>query len=318
MDAKGKIIGIVLASVGVLATLNLGGCGRGFRAEEDIIAWSDHAREAIESEKIHFEYVGGRLSAMLARMETADPPSEKDVELQRARVKASRARIWGLITRTDDAFREYLERHPDAHAVRDEWGHFLADQWLPERAVAAWQSLIERAPGYATAYNNIGTLYTHMGKDMEAVDLFLKSIDLDPTNPEYYFNLATTYSTHRKEVAAKFDWQLRRVFREVLWNFGKARELDPANVDYARACATAFVLAKYFGAEGVADEAVEAWEHYLSIELTPSQRQFGLNHLAMILIRDKGDKKRARGLLEDSLRIGDNVLARDLLKKCEE
>jgi len=38
----------------------------------------------------------------------------------------------------------------------------------------------------------------------------------------------------------------------------------------------------------------------------------------MILIRDKGDKKRARGLLEDSLRIGDNVLARDLLKKCEE
>jgi len=270
MDAKGKIIGIVLASVGVLATLNLGGCGRGFRAEEDIIAWSDHAREAIESEKIHFGYVGGRLSAMLARMETDDPPSEKDVELQRARVKASRSRVWGLIMRADDAFREYLARHPDAHAVRDEWGHFLADQWLPERAVAAWQSLIERAPGYATAYNNIGTLYTHMGKDMEAVDLFLKSIDLDPTNPEYYFNLATTCSTHRKDVAAKFDWQLRRVFREVLWNFGKARELDPANVDYARACATAFVLARYFGVEDVADEAVEAWEHYLSIELTPS------------------------------------------------
>jgi len=298
--------------------LGSSGCAQTeLQSAEELLAWEMKVRAEIEAERERFDQLRGEYAELLARQEGPQPLTQEAVDRALAAAKASRERVFTLLKEADTAFRTYLKKHPDDHLVRDRWGHFLADHSLNYEAAEVWEELIRRAPDYATAPNNLGTLYTHMGRDMEAIDLFLKSIALNPNEPEFYFNLGTVYATHRKDVAAKFGWDLPRVFREMLRAFGKARELAPDNVEYAREYASSFIMAKYFGVSDTADEAIAAWEHYLKLNLTPDQRAFGLNRLAFIYLREKGDKKRAAELLRESIRVSPVPLAEDMLRECE-
>ena len=307
------------SGVAVALALFLVGCVQSREARiEKMLVWEDGSRQGIDAERERFDNLRRQYAEVMGKRESDKPPTQEELDRALAAGKAAQEQYFKRLKAVDDGFRAHLAKHPDDHEVRDRWGHFLADYALNYEAAEVWEELIRRAPNYGTAPNNLGTLYTHMGRDMEAVDLFRKSIELDPNNPEFYFNLAVTYATHRNDVAKKFGMDLPRVFREMLQAFGKARELAPDNVEYAREYASSFIMAKYFNLTNTADEAIAAWDHYLKLNLTPMERAFGLNMMANVYFREKGDKKHCAELLRESLKLEHTPLAEDLLKKCEE
>lgn len=84
--------------------------------------------------------------------------------------------------------------------------HFHLEEW--DKAEAAFRAVTERLP-LNEAYNNLGAVQSRRGK-RAAQESFLKALEGDPTDPDYYFNLGY------------FHWRLGeypqaiRRFREVL------------------------------------------------------------------------------------------------------
>jgi len=209
----------------------------------------------------------------------------------------------GLIQTQLDRYEKFLATYPDDWFQRHRYAWFLADNHLEEDAAAEWRRVIEQAPTFPYAYNNLGTLYNHMGRDLEAMLLYRKAIELYPEDAGFYANLAVDYSTHRAEASKEFGWDLPRVFRECIEAYRRARELTPKDPEIAYDLASQYVLAKFFGVQDTADDAIAAWEYYLALDLTPRQRGAADRNLATIYFRQKNDPAAAQRLLEEALTL---------------
>jgi tetratricopeptide (TPR) repeat protein len=209
----------------------------------------------------------------------------------------------GLIQEQRDRYEAFLEKYPDDWYQRHRYASFLADNYLPDDAAAEWRRVIEQAPAFPYAYNDLGTLYNHMGRDLEAILLYRKAIELYPDDADFHLNLAVNYSTHRAETSREFAWDLPRVFRECILSYQRARALRPADPQIASDLANQYVLAKFFGVQDAADEAIEAWKYDLALQLAPTQRGVADRNLAVIYLKQKNDPAAAQKLLEEALTL---------------
>jgi tetratricopeptide (TPR) repeat protein len=185
---------------------------------------------------------------------------------------------------------KFLKKYPSNWLVRHHYADFLADNFRPDEAAAQWRKVIELEPRFPYAHNSLGTLYNHMGRDLEAVLLYRRAIELMDTDPNFYINLAVNYSTHRDEVSKEFGWDLPRVFRECLAAYRKALSLEPQNAEIARDIATQYVLARFFNVQNTEDEAIEAWKYYANLDIKPFQKGVAYRSIGSIYLRQKHDK----------------------------
>jgi tetratricopeptide (TPR) repeat protein len=213
------------------------------------------------------------------------------------------ARYRGLIQTQRDRYEKFLAKYPDDWFQRHRYAGFLADNHLAEDAAAEWRRVIEQAPTFPYACNNLGTLYDHMGRDLEAMLLYRKAVELYPDDAGFCMNLAVAYSTHRAEASQEFGWDLPRVFQECILAYQRARALEPKDPQIAYDLASQYVLAKFFGVQNAADDAIAAWRYYLALELTPTQRAIADRNLATIYLRQKNDPAAAQRLLEEALSL---------------
>ena len=240
-----------------------------------------------------------------------DSPAAKEELAKLYKAAAEKvARYQGLIQTQRDRYEDYLKKYPDDWYQRHRYAWFLADHHLEEEAADEWRRVIEQAPTFPYAYNNLGTLYNHMGRDLEAMMLYRKAIELYPDDANFHLNLAVSYSTHRAEAMKQFGWDLPRVFHECILSYQRARALAPKDAEIAYDLASQYVLAKFFDVQNTADEAVEAWKYYLALDLTPTQRAVGNRNLATICLKQKNDPAAAQKLLEEALPLmpGDGTL----------
>ena len=227
-------------------------------------------------------------------------------------------RYRGLIRTQCDRYEQFLKKYPDNWFQRHRYAWFLADNHLEDAAAAEWRRVIEQAPTFPYACNNLGTLYNHMGRDLEAILLYRKAIELYPDDADFHVNLAVNYSTHRAEASKEFGWDLPRVFRECILSYQRARALNPKDPEIAHDLANQYVLAKFFGLQNTADEAIEAWKYYLALELTPTQRGAADRNMATICLRQKNDPAAAQKLLEEALTLmPDDSTCKMLLEQCK-
>lgn len=282
------------------------------------------------AERATSEYYGAAL-ALTAEELPPDikRPTEEEVKVLREKCKVA----WATLKKAVDAqvalYEEFMKKYPHNWYARHRLAWFLADHHRRYRAAEQWRRVIEMEPRFPYAYNNLGSLYNHMGRDMEAVDLFLKTIELKSDDPVFHVNLAVNYSTQRYEVARKFGWTMPRVFEESIRAYKRAlalapkpSELPPAarddtltDVDIAYDLATQYVLAKHFGLEDTADEAFEAWRYYLKLELTPTQRGVACRSIGRIYLTEKGDFAQAATWLEKAVELTNDPGSKNLLKR---
>ena len=246
-------------------------------------------------------------------------PTEEQVEALRVAAEAAWLKYWLPLNEQMDRYDRFLKRYPENWYVRHRFAWFLADMQFQKFAAEEWERVIQQEPRFPYAYNNLATLYNHMGRDKESIALFRKAIELQNDDPVFWINLAVNYSTHRAEAMELYGWDLPRTFRECLNAYRRARELDPHNVEIARDLATQFVLAKYFNVADTADEALEAWDYYLGLDLSNDQRVFGCVNVGRIYLREKDDPETAIRWLAKALALDEgNDAAKAVMKSARE
>ena len=212
-------------------------------------------------------------------------------------------------------YAEFTARFPHHWRGHHKRAWFYADFGDLMGAAEAWRRTIVLRPGFAYAYNNLGTVYNHLGRDMESLDLYLKAISLKDDDPEFHFNFANVAAMHRFDVAKKFQWSLPKVFRESLKYYRAARDLAPDNYEYAEAVATQYVVAKHFKVYDWADEAIKDWQFCLRQSLDKAKRARVFTSLARIYLRHKKDPATARTLLLQAKELSSNATIDQLLKE---
>jgi len=245
-------------------------------------------------------------------------PSPEEVEAPRTTNLADLQKWWILFGNQIDRYDAFLREYPENWYVRHRFAWFLADLNLSFFAAEEWEKVIEQEPRFPYAYNNLATLYNHMGRDKESIVLLRKAIELKNDDPVFWTNLAVNYSTHRAEAMELYGWDPPRTFRECLNAYRRARKLDPKNVEIARDVATQFVLAKYFEVTDTADEALKEWDYYLGLDLSKDQRLFGCLNVGRIYLREKNDPEMAISWLAKALALDENnPAARAVMKSAQ-
>ncbi len=78
-----------------------------------------------------------------------------------------------------------------------------------DQAMMLYQKSVEIDPSYAVAYNDLGVLFEAMGESERAEQSYLKAVQVDPTFASAYSNLAIFYENKRDLERAAYYWKKR-------------------------------------------------------------------------------------------------------------
>ncbi len=156
-------------------------------------------------------------------------------------------RAYYRIGRNEDALREFkrvAELDPTNAAVHNQMGIMYARQSLWDNAIAEFKKAIQLHPTSA-AYNSLGTAYFYAGRHAEAISMFEKAVEMDPSDPVLVGNLADEYRYAKlKEKAQEaYDKAIQLAYRQL--------QINP------RDAKTFGSLALYHAREGKISEALE-------------------------------------------------------------
>ncbi|HUI06772.1 MAG TPA: hypothetical protein VL486_07175 [Verrucomicrobiae bacterium] len=189
---------------------------------------------------------------------------------------AEEARMAALRRRLENDYRHFLSDHPQHSRAMVAFGSLLYDQGREAEGIGWWERAIKVDPREAYAYNNIANHDGHNGRAAEALKLYDKAIALEPAEPVFRFNWATTCVVFRNEAHAVYGWTTGEIYRHCLEQFRKARDLAPQDFELATAYAQTF----YQMPQPDWQEAYQAWKSCLDQPLTDEQRQFVYANLA--------------------------------------
>ena len=138
------------------------------------------------------------------------------------------------------AYEEFLQRHPRHARGQLAFGSFLNDLGEEAAARKRWEKALELDPTNPAAYNNLANSYGQTGPVARAFDLFAKAIEMNPRQAIYYHNLGSVIVLHRKAAAAHYRITEQQVLRHALELYRLAEQFDPANfllaTDIAQVC----------------------------------------------------------------------------------
>ena len=200
-----------------------------------------------------------------------------------------RARIEQRFKAVRDAYEGFLRNHPEHARAHLAYGSFLLETHEEEEAVKQMETARELDPKNPAAWNNLANYYGHRSPVKKAFEYYSKAIELNPNEPVYYQNLATTVFLFRPAAMEFYKIDEPQVFDKALDLYRKAMKLDPDN----------FVLASdyamtYYGIRPMrTGEAIAAWESALKTAPDAKEREGVYIHLARIkLDADRFDEVR--------------------------
>ena len=176
------------------------------------------------------------------------------------------------------AYEDFLEKHPAHARAHLAYGSFLLDINDEDRAVAQMEKARELDPKNPAAWNNLANIYGHHGPVEKAFEYYGKAIEMNPIEPVYYQNLATTVYLFRPAAMGFYKINEPQVFDKALELYKKAVKLDPQNfplyTDYAQS---------YYGIKPLrTNDALVAWTNALRIAHDDVEREGVYVHLARI------------------------------------
>ena len=191
-----------------------------------------------------------------------------------------RRRILDRFASVRKDYEDFVRRNPDFARGRLAYGSFLNDSGDEEAAVAQYEIAAKLDPKNPAAWNNMANYYGEHGPLTNAFVDYAKAIELNPAEPVYYQNFATTVYLYRKDAREFFDINEQQVFDKALALYQQAMKLDPNNfplaTDYAQS---------YYGIKPLrTNDALVAWTNTLAIARDEVEREGVYIHLARIKI----------------------------------
>lgn len=207
----------------------------------------------------------------------ADDALMQDVErLSGNRSSPTRSMLRARLRRVEAEYRQFLSDHPKHVRAMVAYGSFLCDLQRDDEAITWWKKAIAIDPNCAAAYNDLGEVHGHTGRAGEALRLHQKAYELDPTDPVYRFNWASTCILYRNDAHEVYGWNTDEIFRRSLEQFRKARDLAPQDFQFSSAYAESFYLMKTPDWQ----EAYAAWKYCLGQPLQTNDLQRVYSYLA--------------------------------------
>ncbi len=190
------------------------------------------------------------------------------------------ARIEQRLAPVKKAYEDFLQAHPGHTRARLAYGSFLYETQEEELGVAQWEKARQLEPKNPAPWNNLANHYGHRGPVKTAFDYYDKAIELNPNEPVYLQNLATTLYLFRKDAMDAYHLSEKQVFDKALDLYRKALKLDPANfplaTDYAQS---------YYGIKPLrSEDALKAWNYALKVANDDFEREGVYVHLARVEI----------------------------------
>jgi tetratricopeptide (TPR) repeat protein len=212
------------------------------------------------------------------------------------------------------AYEDFLQRHPRHARGHLAFGSFLNDLGEEADARKRWERALELDPTNPAAFNNLANSYGQTGPVAKAFELYSKAIEMNPRQAIYYHNLGSVIALHRKEAAAHYRIAEQQVLRHALELYRLAEKFDPANFQLATDIAQA-----HYGFQPPAhDAAIAAWLRAQSLARDDQEREATHLHLARVKAA-AGKLNEARTHLDSvtnaALAVVKGRIARDLVEQ---
>lgn len=176
------------------------------------------------------------------------------------------------------AYEDFLQRNPRHARGQLAFGSFLNDLGEEAEARKRWEKALELDPTNPAAYNNLANSFGQTGPVARAFELYAKAIELNPKQAIYYHNLASVIVLNRKEAAEHYRITEQQVLRHALELYRLARKFDPGNFQLATDLAQV-----YYGLQPPDHEAaVAAWSAAQALAGTAQEREATHLHLARV------------------------------------
>ncbi len=175
-------------------------------------------------------------------------------------------------------YASFLRRHPDSARGYLAYGTFLNDIGDEEGGKVQFENAAQVDPKNPAAWNNLANYYGENSPVTNAFVDYAKAIELDPTEPVYYQNFATTVYLFRKDARAFYGINEDQVFDKALALYQKAVQLDPDNFDLVTEYAES-----YYGIKPLrTNDALVAWTNALKVAHNDVEREGVYIHLVRV------------------------------------
>jgi tetratricopeptide (TPR) repeat protein len=188
-------------------------------------------------------------------------------------------------------YEDFLKRYPNSARGHLAYGSFLNDIGDEDASMEQNETARQLDPTNPAAWNNLANYYGEHGPLTNAFIDYTKAIELDPNEPVYYQNFATTVYLYRKDAREFYGINEQQVFDKALALYQQAIKLAPDNfplvTDYAES---------YYGIKPLrTNDALVAWTNALQVAHTEAEREGVYIHLARFkLAAGRFDEARAQ------------------------
>jgi tetratricopeptide (TPR) repeat protein len=189
-----------------------------------------------------------------------------------------RKRILDRFAPVRKSYEDLVRHNPNFARGRLAYGSFLNDNGDEEAALAQYEIGAQLDPKNPAAWNNMANYYGEHGPMTNAFIDYAKAIELNPIEPVYYQNFATTVYLYRKDAREFYHITEQQVFNKALELYQQTMKLDPNNfplaTDYSQS---------YYGIKPLrTNDALVAWTNTLAIARDEVEREGVYLHLARI------------------------------------
>jgi tetratricopeptide (TPR) repeat protein len=182
------------------------------------------------------------------------------------------------LTALNKQYLEFIRRYPNHARGRLAYGCFLNEKADEPGAQAQWERALELDPTDPDAYNNLAGRYSEIGPSKKAFDFFTKAIQLKPNEAAYYHNFADALYVLRRHAMTNYDLSEQQVFGRALLLYSNAARLQPRNFAFAWDFAQTYYVLEPLPYQA----ALKAWTNALGTAATAVERGKIRLHLARL------------------------------------
>jgi tetratricopeptide (TPR) repeat protein len=191
-----------------------------------------------------------------------------------------RRKILDRLAPVDQAYQDFLQKHPKNSRARVAYASFLGDTKSEDAAEEQLEKALETDTNNPAIYNNLANIYGHQGPVKKAFEYYAKALQLNPLESVYYHNLGTTVFLFRKDAKEFYGIDEQQVFDKAFLLYSNAMRLDPEDFPLA-----SDVAQTYYGVHPFRPEdALKAWTNALSLARDESDREGVYIHFARVNI----------------------------------